>query len=99
MAVAQIIVVPLGTNTPSVSKYVANVLGIIKKSGLKYELTSMCTIVQGSVDEILILIKKVHEEPFKMGALRVVTKLEIDDRRDKELTIEGKKQAVLKKLK
>ena len=98
MAVAQIIVVPLGTETPSVSKYVANVFKIIRDSGLKYELTSMCTIVEGSVNEILDLVRKVHEEPFKMGAMRVVTKLELDERRDKTMTIKGKIRAVRDKI-
>jgi uncharacterized protein YqgV (UPF0045/DUF77 family) len=40
-----------------------------------------------------------HQTPFKKGALRVVTTLKIDDRRDKKGTLEGKKRAVEDKLK
>ena len=37
-----------------------------------------------------------HEVPFSKGALRVVTTLKIDERRDKVLTMEGKVESVLK---
>jgi uncharacterized protein YqgV (UPF0045/DUF77 family) len=40
-----------------------------------------------------------HRAPFTKGAQRVVTTIKIDERRDKELRITGKKQAVLKRLK
>jgi uncharacterized protein YqgV (UPF0045/DUF77 family) len=39
-----------------------------------------------------------HQTPFKKGALRVLTTLKIDDRRDKKGTLEGKKKAVQSKL-
>ena len=39
-----------------------------------------------------------HEVPFQSGALRVGTTIRIDDRRDKELTMEGKVQAVMENL-
>jgi uncharacterized protein YqgV (UPF0045/DUF77 family) len=35
-----------------------------------------------------------HEVPFTMGAKRVSTTINIDDRRDKPQTIEGKVKAV-----
>jgi len=35
--------------------------------------------------------------PFKSGALRVVTTIKIDDRRDKKTSAKGKVKAVLKK--
>ena len=38
------------------------------------------------------------ESCFDEGAVRVLTSLSIDERRDKELTIEGKKTAVREKL-
>ena len=40
-----------------------------------------------------------HETPFLKGALRVSTRISIDDRRDKELSMEGKLEAVKVKLK
>jgi len=97
MAVAQITVLPFGTGA-SISKYVAGAVKIIAESGLKYELSAMTTIVEGDVDSILALMKKVHESCFDEGAARVLTSLSVDERRDRELTIEGKKAAVREKL-
>jgi len=98
MAVAEITVTPLGTGSPSLSRYVAEVEKIIEESGLPYVLTPMSTCIQGSVDEILTLVKRVHECLFQHGVLRVVTTVKIDERRDKELTLEGKIHSVKEKL-
>lgn len=97
MAVVEVSIIPVGTGTPSVSRYVADVLKVLEESNLKYELTAMGTIVEGDLDEILKWIRKMHEVPFREGAKRVVTTIEIDDRRDKELTIKGKVKAVKNK--
>jgi uncharacterized protein YqgV (UPF0045/DUF77 family) len=39
-----------------------------------------------------------HQLPFERGAQRVLTSIKIDDRRDKQLSIQGKKEAVTEKL-
>jgi uncharacterized protein (TIGR00106 family) len=96
--VAEIHVVPLGTATTSVSHYVAACLDIIKQAqDISYQVTAMGTIIQGSLERILELAQKMHEVPFTMGAKRVATTINIDDRRDKPTTIEGKVKAVLNK--
>ncbi len=96
--VAEIHVIPLGTATTSVSHYVAACLDIIKQAqDISYQVTAMGTIIQGSLERILELAQKMHEVPFTMGAKRVVTTINIDDRRDKPATIEGKVKAVLNK--
>ena len=58
----------------------------------------MSTILEGEMDDVLAAVKAMHEAPFRMGALRVSTTLRIDDRRDKQITMEGKLAAVRKKL-
>lgn len=97
MAVAEISVIPLGAGA-SVSSYVVRAVEIVRASGLKYELSSMGTNVEGDVRAILDLAAKVHEACFTLGAVRVLTTVKIDDRRDKQLSIEGKKSAVTAKL-
>jgi uncharacterized protein YqgV (UPF0045/DUF77 family) len=59
----------------------------------------MGTNIEGDVQAILDLTRRVHEACLAQGAVRVVTTLKIDDRRDKPLSIEGKKSAVCAKLK
>lgn len=98
MAVAEISVTPLGTKSPSLSSYIAKVEKVIEKSGLPYVLTPMCTCVEGSVEEILNLVKGVHNCLFEEGIQRVATTVKIDERKDKELTLKGKVQAVKDKM-
>ena len=98
MAVMEISVVPVGTDNPSLSHYVAECVAIVKEKGLPYELTSMGTNVEGELRDLLLLAEKMHELPFKRGAQRVLTSIKVDDRRDKGLNIRGKKEAVEKRL-
>jgi uncharacterized protein (TIGR00106 family) len=98
MAVVFVTITPLGTATPSVSRYVAGVEKVLRASGLKHELTAMGTIIEGDVDAVLAVVREMHEHPFGEGALRVSTSIRIDDRRDKEHTIAGKMASVRQKL-
>ena len=98
MAVVFLSITPLGTGTPSVSRYVAGVEKILRASGLRSQLTAMGTIIEGDLDEILRVIRRMHEHPFTQGAVRVSTFVKIDDRRDKEHTIAGKMKSVEEKL-
>jgi uncharacterized protein (TIGR00106 family) len=95
--VAEISVVPLGTGSASVSEYVAGCMDVlIGNSGVKHRLTTMGTILEGPLDQVLKVTRAMHEVPFKQGALRVVTTLKIDDRCDRKLTMQGKVNRVKK---
>jgi len=99
MAVVFVSITPLGTGTPSVSRYVAGVERILRGTGLVNQLTAMGTIIEGDLDEILEVVRRMHEHPFTQGAVRVSTLVKIDDRRDQEHTIAGKMRSVEEKLK
>lgn len=99
MAIVEVTIVPLGTGNPSLSKYVVECHKILKKEkNLNYMLTPMGTIIEGDLDEILSVIRKMHEVPFGEGATRVSTQIKIDDRRDKEITMDSKVKSVQNKL-
>jgi len=101
MPIMEISIVPLGTKTPSVSKYVAEAVKILKKQKkIKYELTSMGTIIEAnSVGQLLSIANKMHRVVLRDKIKRVVTAIKIDDRKDKKLTAEGKINALRKKIK
>ncbi|MEJ2471857.1 MAG: MTH1187 family thiamine-binding protein [Desulfuromonadales bacterium] len=100
MAVVEISVVPLGTATTSVSTYVAACVEVVAASGLNYRLTPMGTVVEGDLDDLLPVLRRLHEVPFQQGAQRVSTLLKIDDRRDREVSnFEQKITSVEDKLK
>ncbi len=93
--IAEIHIVPLGTATTSLSRYIAACINTVKHAqDISYQLTAMGTIIQGPLERVLELAQKMHEVPFAMGVKRVVTSINIDDRRDKLITIESKVKAV-----
>ena len=99
MAIAFLTITPLGTASPSVSRFVAGVEQILRGTSLTHQLTAMGTIIEGDLDEILAVVRRMHEHPFTQGAQRVSTSLRIDDRRDKQASIAGKMRSVEEKLK
>ena len=100
MAVVEISVTPLGTEGVGVSKYVARCVEIARSSGLEFQLTPMGSILEGNLDRILEVVRKMHEAPFEMGAPRVSTLIKIDDRRDRsDHSMTGKVRSVENKLK
>lgn len=100
MAVVEISVAPLGTDSLSVSDYVAACVEIVAASGLVYQLNPMGTVIEGDIDAIFAVLRKMHEVPFDKGAKRVSTLIKIDDRRDQgSHGLQGKIDSVLNKLK
>ena len=95
--VAEISVVPIGSGDKGLSQYVAACLDVLREAkGIKYQLTPMSTILEGSLDNVLEVTRKMHEVPFQKGARRVLTSLKIDQHKDKTLTMTGKVEAVKK---
>jgi uncharacterized protein (TIGR00106 family) len=92
--IAQLSVFPLGEGT-SLGRFVREGVKVIEESGYTFEVGGMSTAIQvPDLDAIFDLVKKVHAAHVGQGAGRVVIDLKIDDRRDKEATIESKKASV-----
>jgi uncharacterized protein (TIGR00106 family) len=99
MAIAEISIIPLGTKTPSVSQYVARAVRVLEREkDIKYEITAMGTIIEGDLNRILAVAKKMHEGTFGEGVARVLTTVKIDDRRDKSQGTKEKVDSLKKKL-
>ncbi len=99
MALMQITIIPMGTGTPSVGEYVADVQELLDARGADYILNDMGTEIHAETAELMHLACDIHESPFQRGAERVITQIVIDDRRDKKQGIGDKKDAVLTILK
>lgn len=98
MSTCSVSVIPL-TKGASVSALVAKCVKVLEQfPDLKYTLTPMSTQIEGPNDRLFEAVKVMHEAPFKEGCQRVYTVLTLDDRRDKELTLDGKVFAVKEKL-
>ncbi|MBM5804682.1 MAG: MTH1187 family thiamine-binding protein [Candidatus Verstraetearchaeota archaeon] len=95
MIIVEFSIVPLGTGGTSMSDYVSKACREVEKSGVRYMITPMGTIIEtNTVDKAFEVIKKAHEAVIKAGAARVSTSIKIDDRRDKERRMEDKVKAV-----
>lgn len=100
MAIIDITVIPVGTGTPSVSEYVVEIQKLLQQyeGRIKYQLTPMSTLIEGDLKLLLEIVQVIHEVPFQKGLQRVCTNIRIDDRRDKEHSMERKLKAVQTKL-
>lgn len=99
MPIAEVTVVPLGTGGTSLSRYVAACHQVLQEeTEIEYQLTPMGTILEGELEVIFEVVKKLHQVPFDAGALRVSTSLKIDDRRDQQASMEQKVRSVHEKL-
>ena len=99
MAIVEVSIVPVGTQSPSVSKYVAKAMQVLQdEKDIKYELTAMGTIIEGDLERLLNLVRKIHQSAFDVGAMRVVTTVKIDERRDKPSSMSSKIESVKRDL-
>ena len=94
MALMQITIIPLGTKTASVGRYVADIQELLAARGVDFVLNDMGTVIHGKAAELLKLAADIHEHPFSKGAQRVVTQIVLDERRDKDPAIGDKTKAV-----
>jgi uncharacterized protein (TIGR00106 family) len=91
---AQLSVYPIGEGT-SLSRFVKKGVNVIKESGYSYEVGGLSTAVEvPDLDSLFHLVKKVHQAHLEGGAQRIVIDLKVDDRRDKDATIDSKRNSV-----
>ncbi len=98
MALMQITIIPLGTATPGVGDYIADVELFLRDRGVAHTLNDMGTVIHGAPEELLRLANEIHNLPFRRGTQRVVTHITLDDRRDKNRELGEKQEAVFLRL-
>ncbi|WP_096153416.1 MULTISPECIES: MTH1187 family thiamine-binding protein [Bacillus] len=102
MAIVDVTIIPIGTEGPSVSNYVADIQRVLKgyeeEGKITYQLTPMSTLIEGDLQQLFEVIQTIHELPFNKGIQRVATNIRIDDRRDKKATMQEKLSSVQKHL-
>jgi uncharacterized protein (TIGR00106 family) len=95
---AEIGVLPIGTSSTSLSKYIASGVERLKKiEGIRYKVTPMGTMLESNnVDKIFEASKAVMNTIFEMGVTRVELILKIDERHDKDNSLEDKLRSIEK---
>ena len=98
-AIAEVTFSPLGTATPSLSKYVAAAVRVLgEHPEVKYQLNPMGTVLEGERADIIAVVEEMNEAIFAAGALRVGTTLKIDERRDKPASMDHKVDTVMAQI-
>jgi uncharacterized protein (TIGR00106 family) len=99
MATADLTVLALGRPDPSASEYIAEIQRrLAAQDRVRYVMHAMGTSLEGETADILAVAGELHAVPFEMGIPRVYTVLKLDERHDKEQTLEDKVAAVQARL-
>lgn len=93
MALLQLTMIPMGQGV-SVGDYVLEIQQRLKRDNVTFHLGDMGTLIEGDIKDLIKIIENIYETPFELGAVRVVTNIMIDDRRDKEIRIGDKIKSV-----
>ena len=96
MIIASLSISTLGKST-SVSTYVKIVIETLKKEQVKFQTNPMATVIETKdIETLFQVIQKAHQAVAEQGANRIITEIKIDDRRDKEATMESKLDSLKK---
>lgn len=93
--IAEITTFPLDKGI-SVSKYVKSAIKVLEQSGYNYIIGPMSTSVEAAtVEELLVLIGRMHNAIAETGSQRILTNVHIDDRRDRDRGMPDKVKAAM----
>jgi uncharacterized protein (TIGR00106 family) len=95
---AEISVTPLGREGASLSDAIVETLKVAETRGINYQVGPMGTSLEGNLAALLEVMREMHEACFGLGYPRVITTIRIDDRRDKDLTMNYRVDSVKRKL-
>ena len=99
MATADLTVIALGRADTSASAYIAEIHRRLEaQHRVRFQLHAMGTSLEGSVEDILAIVAELHAVPFRQGVPRVYTILKLDERDDREQTLEDKVASVRRLL-
>lgn len=95
MATADLTVIGLGRPDASASRYIAEIQRrLAAQDRVRFQMHAMGTSLEGDTGDVLALVGELHAVPFELGLPRVYTVLKLDERRDREQTLQDKVDAV-----
>jgi uncharacterized protein (TIGR00106 family) len=95
MATADLTVIGLGRAEVGASRYIAEIQRrLAAQDRVGYRLHAMGTSLEGTTADILAVVGELHAVPFELGLPRVYTVLKLDERRDREQSLEDKVTSV-----
>ena len=100
MATADLTVIGLGRQSASASEYIAEMQRRLRaQDKVRFNLHAMGTELEGTVEDILDVVRALHNVPLEAGLPRAYTVLKLDERTDKPgQTLDDKLKSVQDKL-
>ena len=99
MATADLTVIPIGREGASAGDVIAEIQRRLEaQSRVRFQMHAMGTSLEGSTEDILSVVGELHAVPFESGIPRVYTVLKLDERRDREQTLDDKVESVRRRL-
>ncbi len=99
MATADLTVIGLGRSDPSAGECIAEIQRrLAAQDRVGFRLHAMGTSLEGTTEDILAIVAELHRVPFELGLPRVYTVLKLDDRRDREQSLDDKVRSVEERL-
>jgi len=96
---ADITVLPVGREGGSVGDLLAEIARrLADQDKVHYEMHAMGTALEGEAEDIFALAAELHQVPFEAGIPRVYTVLKVDQRTDKDQTLDSKVESVAARL-
>ncbi|WAW15794.1 thiamine-binding protein [Peptostreptococcus equinus] len=83
MVIADVAIMPLRpyANEEQMYKVVDACIELAQNSGLKFEVGANSTSIEGDLDDVMELTKKMHLLPFELECERVITIVRIDQKK------------------
>jgi uncharacterized protein (TIGR00106 family) len=92
-------VIPIGTGDTSLSNYVAEVVKIFEKRGLRYILSPFNTSIEiDDFSQLSDILKEIVQTLSSRDVKRMAIDINIDVRFDKEISLEYKIESVERKI-
>jgi uncharacterized protein (TIGR00106 family) len=76
-ALLSIQIIPKTKNNEDVIPYVDRAIQVIQESGVKYQVSSLETTMEGDLDQLLGIVKKMNDAMIEFGSPSVLSQIKI----------------------
>jgi uncharacterized protein (TIGR00106 family) len=99
MATADFSVIPSGREGAGAGEVIAEIQRrLAAQDRVRFQMHAMGTSLEGEAAEIFALVAELHAVPFEAGYPRTYTVLKVDERRDREQSLQDKVDSVSNRL-
>lgn len=92
----ELTIIPIGTGA-HLADQLANIVGIVDRSGLPYELTPSGTCIEGEWDDVMPVVRRCHEEA-RTRSSHIQTFISIEDEMNEKNKLRSNVEALEKRI-